>query len=111
MDAFLILVTASLTFLILIGYEIGQGRAHSERKPLDVQRDVLDAEWMALEQARKVNEVFFWARDAMRRAEYETGRTPSREPVWPAEADRPDFPQLKWPDEDSGPSIVDGQWQ
>ncbi|MCE7009558.1 hypothetical protein LWC34_43135 [Kibdelosporangium philippinense] len=106
-----LLVTGSLTFLIWVGYEIGQDRAHVERKPLDVQRDVLDAEWMALEQARKVNEVFFWARDAMRRAEHEAGRPSSREPSWPAEAGRPRFPGPKWPDEDSGPSVVDGRWE
>jgi hypothetical protein len=61
-----LLVMAVMAFLIWAGYLLGRDIEHEE---LDTQRQVLDAEWTALEQTRRVNDVFFRARDAMRRAQ------------------------------------------
>ena len=61
-----LLIMAVMAFLIWAGYLLGRDTEHEE---LDTQRQVLDAEWTALEQTRRVNDVFFRARDAMRRAQ------------------------------------------
>lgn len=68
MGGFLVflLLMAVVAFLIWVGYLVGRD---TEQEELDTQRQVLDAEWTALEQTRRVNDVFFHARDAMRQAE------------------------------------------
>jgi len=68
------LLLLGLVFLLLwFGYWLGREIEHEE---LDVQRQTLDAEWTALEQTRRVNDVFFRARDAMRRAEADSDERP-----------------------------------
>lgn len=64
-----LLLMGVMAFLIWVGYLLARDRSSAERDELDVQRQVLDTEWRALEQTRRVNDVFFRARDAMRRAE------------------------------------------
>jgi hypothetical protein len=66
--AVFLLLMALAGFLIWVGYLIGRDTEHEE---LETQRQVLDAEWTALEQTRRVNDVFFLARDAMRQVEAE----------------------------------------
>jgi hypothetical protein len=61
-----LLFLAAVAFLIWVGYQLGRD---SEQEELHDQRQVLDAEWTALEQTRQVNDVFFSARDALRQAE------------------------------------------
>lgn len=61
-----LLILAVLGGLVWFGYRLGR---EVEQEELGDQRQVLDAEWTALEQTRRVNDVFFSARDAMRRAE------------------------------------------
>jgi hypothetical protein len=71
MDGFFVfvLLMALVAFLVWLGYVLARERTSAERAELDEQRDVLDAEWTALEQTRRVNDVFFRARDAMRQTE------------------------------------------
>lgn len=67
----LLLLGLVLLLLLWFGYMLGR---EVEQEELGDQRQVLDAEWTALEQMRRVNEVFFSARDAMRRAEREADK-------------------------------------
>jgi hypothetical protein len=55
--------------LVWLGVHLAEGAMEEDKGELDTQRLVLDAEWTALEQTRRVNDVFFRARDAMRQAE------------------------------------------
>lgn len=71
-----LLLLALVAGLIWIGYQLAQDRLSDERRNLDNQRSALHAEWHGLEQARKVNYVFFAARDALRRAEAEARHDP-----------------------------------
>lgn len=64
-----LLILVVVAFLLSLGYVLARERTSSERAELDEQREVLDIEWSALEQSRRVNDVFFRARDAMRQAE------------------------------------------
>lgn len=80
-----VLLLALVVFLIWLGYELAKDKLSDDMGELDVQRQVLDAEWTALENTRRVNDVFFAARDAMRRA------------------DQPPRPG-------SQPGVVDGDW-
>ncbi len=74
-------ILALVVALVWIGFELAEGKVEDDRDKLDAQRGVLDAEWTALEQTRRVNDVFFSARDAMRRAQDEAGgSTPGRPP-------------------------------
>lgn len=84
-----LLLMAVVAFLIWVGYLVGRD---TEQEELDTQRQVLAAEWTALEQTRRVNDVFFQARDAMRRAEG------TQYP--PGQADR-----------STNPIVVDGEWE
>jgi hypothetical protein len=61
-----LLLLGLVLLLLWFGYQLGR---ETEQEELSDQRQVLDAEWTALEQTRRVNDVFFRARDAMRRAE------------------------------------------
>jgi len=86
------LIIFGLLLLVVAGF-IGLGvlLAHDElagdRAELEAQRQALRAEWTALNQTRRVNDVFFTARDTMRRAEAD-----KRQPH------RPD------------PTVIDGEW-
>ena len=64
-----VLVTAAMIGLIWLGYWGAEHDLAEERDELNSQRNKLDAQWTALEQTRRVNDVFFLARDAMRQAE------------------------------------------
>ncbi len=57
--------------LIWLGYGIAQDQLEADRAALAHQRQALDIEWQALENGRRVHEVFFQARQAMREAEQE----------------------------------------
>jgi hypothetical protein len=84
--------TAYVVFIVLVlvvglvwlGYQLAEGRLEDDRKKLtddgDAERGLLHAEWTALEQTRRVNDVFFTARDAMRRAQDEAGFETRRPP-------------------------------
>lgn len=87
MDGFFVfvLLLALVGFLIWLGYELAKDKLSDDLSELDVQRQVLDAEWTALENTRRVNDVFFQARDAMRWAE---------KPLRPG----------------AQPRVVDGEW-
>lgn len=65
----LLLVALVMGLFVWLGYKLARELGTAERAELDVQRQVLDAEWTALEQARQVNDVFFQARDQLRRPE------------------------------------------
>jgi hypothetical protein len=71
MSGFLIflLLLALMILLICLGYQLSHDKVSAERDELDERRQVLDVEWMALEQTRRINEVFFQARQALRHAE------------------------------------------
>jgi hypothetical protein len=78
MGAFLVvlLILAILAGLIWLGYGLAREELAEDRTELDARRQVLDVEWQALENSRRVNEVFFKARDKMRRAEAEQDKNP-----------------------------------
>ena len=77
----LVLVILGVVFgLFWLGYKGAERDLGEERDVLETERDLLDAEWTALEQTRRVNDVFFRARDAMRRAQDEAGGSDSRRP-------------------------------
>jgi hypothetical protein len=67
-----ILLVVVVALAIYFGYLFAQDRLSAKQRDLDTQREVLRAEWHGLEQARKVNDVFFAARDALRRSEQDT---------------------------------------
>ncbi|MCU1685419.1 MAG: hypothetical protein JWQ81_6158 [Amycolatopsis sp.] len=69
-----ILVLLGLVFLaglVWFGYMIAREELSDE---IETKRQMLDAEWTAMENTRRVNSVFFSAREAMRRAEYDGDR-------------------------------------
>ncbi len=68
-----VLLLAVVALLIALGYWLAKDKLAEEQHDLDVARDVLRAEWSALEGSRQINDVFFQARDAMRRTEGEAG--------------------------------------
>jgi cell division protein FtsL len=84
----LLLLLALVAFLIFLGYQLAREKFSADREEFEVQRQVLDAEWMALENLQRVDEVVFQARLAMREAEADRS-TPPR---------RPD------------PTVIDGEW-
>lgn len=61
-----LLLILLLVALLWFSYQLGR---EAEQEELHDQRQVLDAEWTALERNRQVNDVFYRARDAMRQAE------------------------------------------
>ncbi len=70
--AFMLFVTL---VALLVWASVRLGR-EAEQHELEIERCELDAGWTALEQARQVNDVFFHARDAMRRVEQEARKQP-----------------------------------
>ena len=67
----LLLLLALIAFLIFLGYQLARGKFSADQEQLEIERQVLDAEWTALDNIRRVNDVFFQARMAMREAEWE----------------------------------------
>ncbi len=84
---------AGAVFLIYVGRFVAVAKMASEQNDVETQRRELESEWFVLEQARKVNDVFFKARDAMRQAENEAGGYEYGRPPRPA------------------PPVVDGRWE
>jgi hypothetical protein len=76
-------IVACVGSLVWLGFQFAKGKLEDDQEKLDSERQVLDAEWTALEQTRRVNDVFFSARDAMRRAQDEAGGSDSRRPPRP----------------------------
>lgn len=68
--AFMLFVTL-VALLVWASFRLGQ---EAEQHELEIEQCELDAGWTALEQARRVNDVFFHARDAMRRVEDDAQR-------------------------------------
>jgi len=60
-----------MTGLVLFGYVLAHDQLAADLAELEQQRQALDVEWQALENGRRVNDVFFRARQAMREAERE----------------------------------------
>jgi Na+-transporting NADH:ubiquinone oxidoreductase subunit NqrC len=52
---------------VTLGYVLAEGKLAHDRAELDQQRQVLDAEWTALENTQRVRAVFLAARRAMQR--------------------------------------------
>ncbi|MFK0249735.1 hypothetical protein ACIQUM_33970 [Amycolatopsis azurea] len=50
-------------------YSWAHAELEDEQGRLNIERDMLQAEWLAMEQNRKVNEVYFSAREALREAQ------------------------------------------
>jgi hypothetical protein len=67
----LLFLLAAMAGLIALGYVLARDKLVGDQAELDQQRQVLDVEWQALENGRRVNDVFFQARQAMREAERE----------------------------------------
>jgi len=67
----LVLVLAVVVGLIWLGYALAQDELKADQTALAQQRQALAVEWQALENGRRVNDVFFRARQAMREAEQE----------------------------------------
>lgn len=68
----LLLVLAGCVFAvgcICLGRGLAGHEIRADRTMLAEQRQVLNAEWQALENSRQVNDVFFRARQAMREVE------------------------------------------
>jgi hypothetical protein len=86
----LVLIVMGVVGLVLLGYWLAERDLTEARDDLDIQRHVLDTERAALENLRRVNDVFFAARDDLRRAE---------------QAHRPR------PASTSGPGLIDGEWE
>ena len=53
--------------VVALGWWLAMQQLHIERRRLRLQRDLLDAEWRALDQTRQVREVFLTARRTMQR--------------------------------------------
>jgi cell division protein FtsL len=66
-----LLVLAVFAGLIWLGYGLAHDKLADDQVALAQQRQALDVEWQALENGRRVNDVFFQARQAMRQAEQE----------------------------------------
>jgi hypothetical protein len=70
MTAFLliVLVLAFVTIVIRFGPLVAWEELRKERAELDVRRHVLDIEWETLDKVRRINDVFYQTRSALRRA-------------------------------------------
>ena len=66
-----LLVLGIVAGLLWLGYAFALAVLAEDRAQLAEQRQALDVEWQALENSRRVNDVFFQARQAMREAERE----------------------------------------
>lgn len=71
----LLLVTVALAVIAWLCYRAGRG---DEADQFASERQQLDAEWRALEGARRVHDVFYRARQALRDASEQDERHPGR---------------------------------
>lgn len=79
-DFLIVVLLIAVAFFIWIGYRFGR---EGQQAKLDAQREALRIEWDAVERCRQVDDVYFEARNAMRRAE--VGRQSHR--PWPSVVD------------------------
>jgi cell division protein FtsL len=70
MEVVLVAVVLLTVVALLVGTGFVWAREElaADREAVEQQRQALDAEWQALENGRRVNDVFFQARQAMREA-------------------------------------------
>lgn len=73
-----IAVTVLVGLLVGLGWQLAVENLRYVRSGLQNQRDLLDAEWRALDDTRRIREVFLVARRAMQR---EADRQPPRGPA------------------------------
>lgn len=66
-----LLAIAMVAGLIALGYGLAQDKLSDDKAEVEQQRQALDVEWRALENSRRINDVFFRARQAMREAAQE----------------------------------------
>lgn len=64
-----LLIAAVALGLLYGGYRIACDELCEDRAAVEQQRQALEVEWQALENSRRINDVFFQARQAMRSAE------------------------------------------
>jgi len=70
-------LSAFAAFMVRFGYRFAMDKLSREQTAINIQRDTLRAEWFALEQARRVNDVFYQARTALHNeATGQTSRPP-----------------------------------
>ncbi|MGH3903846.1 MAG: hypothetical protein ACRDTE_06615 [Pseudonocardiaceae bacterium] len=61
-----LLAVVVVALLISLGYLLAHDKLADDQAELEQQRQALDMEWQALENGRRVSEVFFRARQTMR---------------------------------------------
>ncbi|MGH2366912.1 MAG: hypothetical protein ACRDI2_01830 [Chloroflexota bacterium] len=61
-----LLAVVVVALLISLGYLLAHDKLADDQAELEQQRQALDMEWQALENGRRVSDVFFRARQAMR---------------------------------------------
>ncbi|MGH7928890.1 MAG: hypothetical protein ACREQV_13970 [Candidatus Binatia bacterium] len=61
-----LLAVVVVALLISLGYLLAHDKLADDQAELEQQRQALDVEWQALENGRRVSDVFFRARQAMR---------------------------------------------
>lgn len=64
-------VVAAVAGLIWFGYLLARDKLDENQAELERRRQALDVEWQALENGRRISDVFFRARRAMREVERE----------------------------------------
>lgn len=70
----LLAVLAAAMVLVRLGYVFAADRLAAGWDELDARREMLDAEWRALDDTRRIRTVFLKARQAMRTEEWRQGR-------------------------------------
>jgi hypothetical protein len=70
-------VLMAMAALIWLGYMLADAKLRADQVKLGEQREALRVQWQALVNARRVNDVFFQAREAMRQAEIESHALPA----------------------------------
>jgi len=85
----LVLLLAAVVGLVALGYWLAKDKLAAEQAELDTRGQIIQAEWMRLENTQRIHNTFMQARDQLRRAEADANA-----PRWPC----------------SHPSVVDGDW-
>ena len=63
---FAVILIVAVFAAVGLGYLVARDHHQGDREQLDQQREALKVEWETLDRARRVNDVFFQARDALR---------------------------------------------